>query len=413
MPLKVRLLRGLRLLHENFHGLSQPAGGITGKKNFSQGHSPAGALLRLLAGRAGPGKSGSSLPGRKGKDVKFAEIHLLHHLQRSFKSLGVFAGKSHEKIRAHMHMLPENIPDQRKNIRELPHRIASLHAPQHFIVSALKRNMKMRAELRCIPKHCKKCGGYGEGLQRTKTDTPNPGYTAYLLHQSPQRLSVSGSSVTPKVNSRENDFPASSRGKPANLLQDSLFRTAYGFSPKMGDDAVGTEMVTSILNLHEPPGMPEKAEKLQVIPGIPGLGSPLELLILLQGFSAEKGFRKLRNSILDTVPHYKIRFGKGFFMAQKILGITAAENTPASRRLPEKTAEKSTAFAFRHGGDGTGKKNSQIPGRLRNHIPSSFKKHGTQGLRLVLVGSASQSMKRYPKGPFLPTHPKRVLPGQG
>jgi hypothetical protein len=413
MPLKERPLRRLRLLHEDLHGLPQPAGGVTGKKAFSQGHSPAGTLLRLLAGRTGPGESGSSLPGRKGKDVKFAEIHLLRHLQSSFKRLGVLAGKSHEKIRAHVHMLPENIPDQRKNIRELPHRIASLHTPQHFIVSALKRNMKMRAELSCIPKHCKKCRGYGEGLQRTKTDTPDPGYTAYLLHQSSQGLSIFGSSVTPEMNSRENDFSASSRGEPANLLQDILFRAAYGFSPKMGDNAVGAEMIASVLDLHESPGMPEKAEKPQFIPGIPALGRPLELMVLLQGFSAEKGFRKVRDSMLDTVPHHEVRFGKGFFMAQKVLGIATAENASASRRLPEETAEKSAAFAFRHGGDGTGKENSQIPGGFRHHLPSSFEEHGAQSLRLVLVGSASQGLKRYPEGPSFPTHPECILPGQG
>ncbi len=415
MPLRKRnLFSSGPLFHEHRHGTPQPAGGVPGKKDFSQGSRTPGSILRLLGRWTGPGKGGSSLPGRKGKNVKLSETEFLHGFQGPFEGGGILSGKAHEKIRADVEILSENTPGLRKDMGKIPNAVPSPHFLEYLIVSALKGNVEMRAELRSLSKHCKKIGGYGKGLQRTKTDAPHSGDAPDLLHQPSQRFSSATASVAAEMNSRENDLPAPSPDKAGDLFHNILLPAAYGFPPKMGDNAVGAEVAASILDFHESPGVPEKTGKKEGIPGVPGPRRPRKLLILLQRLSSKQSFRKKGNAVFDAVSHHQIRFGERLFPTEKVLGIATAENAAAFGRPPGKTAKDGTPFSFRQGGDGAGEKNSQVPGRLGNHLPSSFEKHGPQGLRLVLVGTASQGLDGHPGRPrndFI--HRQSFLPRQG
>jgi hypothetical protein len=84
------------------------------------------------------------------------------------------------------------------------------------------------------------------------------------------------------MNSRKNHLAAPLCGKTGDFFQDLFFGTAHGLSSKAGDDAVGTESLAPLLDLHKPPGMPEKPGEPKIIPGGPAARRPRKLMILLQ-----------------------------------------------------------------------------------------------------------------------------------
>jgi hypothetical protein len=345
--------------------------------------------------------------------MKFAKAEILGKLQGSLKGPRILSGKTYEKIGTDVKILSEDLPNHGYEPGEFPRGITTPHAFQHTIITALKRNVEVRAELGGLLKHSKQSGGYRKGFQRTKSNAFYPGDTAYLLYETPQRLLLPLAAVAPQMNSRKNHLAAPLCGEVGNLLQNILFGAAHRLSPKMGDDAVGAESLTSLLNFHKPPGMPKKAVEPQIIPGGPAARRPRKLMILRQRLPPKKSFCEKGYAVLDSVSHHKIRLGKGFSGTKEILSITAAEDTPTPRRDAGEAPQKGTAFALRQSGDRTGDHDTEIPGGGGHHLPSSFGKERAKGLGLVLIGAASQGLKSHTKGTALFSHRKEILPRRG
>ena len=206
---------------------------------------------------------GGSVPSRILKHVNFIEIHCFEEPQAFFEFLFSLSGKADDYIGRERRTVI--IPAQAlRRFQEFFRRIMPVHPLQDGITAALKGKVKMRADFRLRCDGCHKFLIHDAGFQRSEADTLNAGHLcdgvkkSLKIRISALRIVVGNSAeiraVASDVDSGHNNFLYALRRQCAHLTEHILRLPAPDSAARIGNDAVGAELIAAVLNLDVRPG---------------------------------------------------------------------------------------------------------------------------------------------------------------